>query len=47
MVAVDTFDDFGAAVQQKIITEVTGTVPEPVTMAALFMGVAGLAGYIV
>jgi len=46
VVAVDSFDDFGAAVQKKIITEVTGTVPEPVTMAAMFMGVAGLAGYV-
>jgi hypothetical protein len=46
VVAVDTFDDFGAAVQQKIITEVTGAVPEPITMGAMFLGVAGLAGYV-
>jgi len=44
--AVDDFPDFGDAINQKILTEVTGVIPEPLTMAALFMGVAGVAGYI-
>ena len=46
VMVVDSFEDFDAAIQGKIISEVTGAVPEPMTMAAMFMGVASLGGYI-
>jgi hypothetical protein len=46
VVVADDFTDFEATVNRKILSEVTGTVPEPLTMAAMFMGVAGIAGYI-
>jgi len=46
VVIADDFADFEAAVDRKILTEVVGVIPEPMTMAAMFMGVAGIAGYI-
>jgi hypothetical protein len=46
VVAASDFGDFADAVEDKIITEIVGYIPEPVTMAALCMGIAGLGGYI-
>lgn len=46
-IGVDSFDDFQPAVERKIITEIGGgVVPEPLTMAGLFIGVTGLVGYV-
>lgn len=46
VVAAADFNDFERAVNRKVLAEVSGVIPEPMTMAAMFMGVAGLAGYI-
>ena len=42
---VDSFDDFGAAVKEKLVKEIT-VIPEPVTMAGLMLGIGCLARYV-
>jgi len=42
---VNSFDDFGAAIQDKLAKEIN-PIPEPMTMLGLAMGVSGLVGYI-
>lgn len=42
VVVANDFADFGDAVNNKIIQEVTGTVPEPISMVLMGTGLAGL-----
>lgn len=43
VIAVNSFDDFGAAVDQKLVREIVGT-PEPLTLLLLGLGLVGVAG---
>lgn len=43
VIAVNSFDDFGAAIDQKLVKEIVGT-PEPLTLLLLGLGLTGLAG---
>jgi hypothetical protein len=43
VIAVNSFDDFGAAIDQKLVKEIIGT-PEPLTLLLLGLGLVGVAG---
>lgn len=42
--SVDAFEDFGAAIQRKLIREITGEVPAPATLVLFGAALLGLAG---
>jgi hypothetical protein len=46
MIETEDFDDFEGAVLDKIRREVGPVIPEPLTMAAIALGVAGLGAYV-
>jgi len=46
VIAVSSFDDFGHAIEDKLIGEINGAVPEPLTIVAVACGLGGLGRYI-